>query len=197
MNRIVLAAVLSLACSSLVLAAPSVPTRGAVKGDIVRMNQFFHIEDDNLRVASIRWISPGDSLATTISNLPQMSSPTAPNGYLLFTVPQKNTSKNPQPAQYLKITVFYKDGTQADDGDGVQDVLSRRRRNHVFYHRERAAADAAKSDYQAHFERPGDAERSGISEALSVARPHRTAITSLHPRSERRLPHFCNGRSNQ
>jgi len=118
-NRIVLAAVLALACSSFVLAAPSVPTRGAVKGDVVRMNQFFHIEDDNLRVASIRWISSGDPLATTISNLPQMSSPTAPNGYLLFTVPQKNTSKNPQPAQYLKITVFYKDGTQADDGDGV------------------------------------------------------------------------------
>ncbi len=83
------------------------------------MNQQFHILDDNLRIASIRWIPSTDPLATRISNLPQMQAPTAPNGYLLFSVPQKNTSRNPQPAQYLKITAFYKDGTQADDGDGV------------------------------------------------------------------------------
>ena len=119
MTRIMLAVIASLACSSLALAAPSVPTRGAVKGDIVHMNQQFHIEDDNLRIASIAWIASTDPLATTISNLPQMPSLTAPNGYLLFTVPQKNTSKRPQPAQYLKITAFYKDGTQVDDGDGV------------------------------------------------------------------------------
>jgi len=119
MNRSILALAAVLASSSLAIAAPSVPTRGAVKGDVVHMNQQFHVDSANFRITAIKWIPASDPKAATIAGVLHIDEVSAPNGYLMFVAPQKNTRSHPDSAVWLKITAFYKDGTQADDADGV------------------------------------------------------------------------------
>ncbi len=117
MFRLVVSALVVLSCSSVALAAPSVPTRGQVRGDVVHMNQQFHVNGFNIRIESIRWIASTSPLAARIASLPQMEAPTAPNGFLEFKVLKKNTQSGTAPgAGLLKIMAFYRDGTQADDG---------------------------------------------------------------------------------
>ncbi len=108
-----------LACSLPALARTSVPTRGAVKGDIIHINELFHVQSANFRITAIHWIPATDPKAATIAGVLHVDETSAPNGYLMFVAPQKNTRSHPDSAEWLKITAFYKDGTQVDDAEGV------------------------------------------------------------------------------
>lgn len=96
--------------SSAAYAAPHVPTRGAMKGDVVKMGQQFHLTGFNYRITKIHWIPSSDAFAKAIS--PYM--PTSSPGLLVFQVPVKNTQSEADYDPLLTITVLYKDGTQAD-----------------------------------------------------------------------------------
>ncbi|MHB8141160.1 MAG: hypothetical protein ACYDHD_07930 [Vulcanimicrobiaceae bacterium] len=101
--------------SSVALAVPHVPGRGPLKGDIVKMNQQFHLNGFNYRVESIRWIPATDPYAQKAA--PYAGNATAPNGFLVFEVPVKNANYFVEPIPNLIVTAFYKDGT-SKDSDG-------------------------------------------------------------------------------
>ncbi len=98
--------------SSVAFAAPGVPGRGQMKGDIVKMNQQFHITGYNYRIKAIRWVPATDPFAQGASSYAGTAS--APNGYLVFEVPAKNTQSEEDWAPNLTVTALYKDGTMAD-----------------------------------------------------------------------------------
>lgn len=98
--------------SSVALAAPGVPGRGQMKGDIVKMNQQFHITGYNYRIKAIRWVPATDPFAQGASSY--AGTATAPNGYLVFEVPAKNTQSEEDWAPNLTVTALYKDGTMVD-----------------------------------------------------------------------------------
>ncbi len=115
MNRI-LAFTALLACTlTAVSAAPSVPGRAQLKGDMVRMNQQFHITGFNYRIHAIRWVAPSDAFAQAIVSY--VATVNAPNGYLVFEVPVKNTQSGEAGVPGLDITAFYKDGTEATSNE--------------------------------------------------------------------------------
>ena len=119
MARAAFAFFIIFACSLPALARTTVPTRGPIKGDIIHINQQFHVESANFRITAIHWIPADDPKAATIAGALHIDEVTAPNGYLMFVAPQKNTRSHPDSSEWLKITAFYKDGTTADDADGV------------------------------------------------------------------------------
>lgn len=119
MIRAALALLGTLVCVAPVFARPNVPGHGPVKGDVISMHQQFHVQSANFRIASIKWIPATDPKAATIAGVLHVDEVSAPSGYLMFVAPQKNTRSHPDSAVWLKITAFYKDGTQVDDAEGV------------------------------------------------------------------------------
>lgn len=101
--------------ASAALAAPAVPGRAALKGDLVKMNQQFHLLGYNYRIVHITWVPATDAFVQKTADY--ASGSTAPNGALIFKVPAKNTQSSWDYAPALHITVQYKDGTQADGYD--------------------------------------------------------------------------------
>jgi hypothetical protein len=112
MIRIALAFLAISLSSAVALAAPSVPGRAALKGDVVAMNQQFHLAGYNFRIEAIRWVPANDAFVQKVASYVGDSNP--PNGALVFEVPVKNTQSEVDTAPDLTITVQYKDGTQAD-----------------------------------------------------------------------------------
>lgn len=110
MFRLLLTFAAFLLVSSTAMAAPHVPTRGAMKGDIVKMNQQFHLTGYNYRIAKIHWVSADNAFAQAVSSYAATTTP----GVLVFEVPVKNTQSESDFAPELTITALYKDGTQAD-----------------------------------------------------------------------------------
>ena len=98
--------------TSIAMAAPSVPTRGQLSGDVVVMNQQFHLSGFNYRIASIRWASPSDAFVRSVASY--VGDSDAPNGALIFEVLVKNTQSEVDAAPHPTITVQYKGGTEAD-----------------------------------------------------------------------------------
>ncbi len=92
-------------------AAPHVPTRKALHGDMVSMGQQFHLTGFNYRIHAIHWVAASSAFASAIA--PYASTATAPNGYLVFVVPVKNTQSGAASAPGLDVTAFYKDGNSA------------------------------------------------------------------------------------
>ncbi len=113
-RTLVIAALLAFSASA-ALAAPAVPGRAQLKGDMVRMNQQFHITGFNYRIHAIRWVAPSDPFAQAIVSY--VASVSAPNGYLVFEVPLKNTQSGEAGVPGLDITAFYKDGTSATSNE--------------------------------------------------------------------------------
>lgn len=118
MTRIFMVAMSLLLLSSQALAAP-VPTRGAMKGAIIAMNEQFHLIGFNYRIAKIRWVPANDAFAKAVSpyTTSGYTSVTAPMGLLVFQVPVKNTQKEEDYVPLLTITAMYKDGTAVDGID--------------------------------------------------------------------------------
>ena len=112
MIRASITAVMLVLFSSLAIAAPKVPGRGQMKGDVIGMNQQFHITGYNYRIKAIRWVPATDPFAQGASSY--AGTATAPNGYLVFEVPAKNTQSEEDWAPNLVVTALYKDGTTAD-----------------------------------------------------------------------------------
>ncbi|MGC8484928.1 MAG: hypothetical protein ACP5O6_04765 [Candidatus Baltobacteraceae bacterium] len=105
-----------LACAfSAAAAAPTVPGRAQLKGAMVGMNQQFHITGFNYRIHAIRWVAASDPFAQAIVSY--VATATAPNGYLVFEVPVKNTQSGEAGVPGLDITAFYKDGTEATSNE--------------------------------------------------------------------------------
>ncbi len=110
MIRSILTLAAVLVVSSTAHAAPHVPPRGAIKAEIVKMNQQFHLNGFNYRIAKIYWVSTDDAFAKAVSSY----APTTTPGVLVFEVPVKNTQSDEDYAPELTVTALYKDGTQAD-----------------------------------------------------------------------------------
>jgi hypothetical protein len=100
--------------SSAALAAPAVPGRAQMKGDVVKMNDQFHLTGWNYRIKSIRWIPATDAYAQKVASY--AGDATAPNGYLVLEVPVKNTQSEQDAVPQLIATAFYNDGTTKDSG---------------------------------------------------------------------------------
>ncbi|MHB8147838.1 MAG: hypothetical protein ACYDGM_11355 [Vulcanimicrobiaceae bacterium] len=75
------------------------------------MNQPFHLTGFNYRIQAIHWIPASDAFASAIADY--ASAATAPNGYLVFEVPVKNTQSGEASAPGLDVTAFYEDGTSS------------------------------------------------------------------------------------
>lgn len=113
-RTLAIAALLAFSFST-AIAAPTVPGRAQLKGDMVRMNQQFHITGFNYRIHAIRWVAASDPFAQAITSYVATASP--PNGYLVFEVPLKNTQSGEAGVPGLDITAFYKDGTNATSNE--------------------------------------------------------------------------------
>lgn len=114
MTRFLTLAALLAFSSSVVLAAPAVPTRSQLKGDNVKMNGQFHLTGWNYRVKAIRWIPATNAFAQAVASY--AGDATAPNGYLVLEVPVKNTQSEQDAVPQLTATAFYYDGTTKDSG---------------------------------------------------------------------------------
>lgn len=95
-------------------AAPVVPTRSQLNGDVVKMNQQFYLSGWNYRVTAIRWIPATNAFAQAVASY--AGDATAPNGYLVLEVPVKNTQNEADSVPQLTATAFYRDGTTKDSG---------------------------------------------------------------------------------
>ncbi len=113
-RMLAIAALLALSFST-AIAAPTVPGRAQLKGDMLRMNQQFHITGFNYRIHAIRWVAASDPFARAIVSY--VATASAPNGYLVFEVPVKNTQSGEAGVPGLDITAFYKDGTSATSNE--------------------------------------------------------------------------------
>lgn len=94
-------------------AAPNVPTRGQIKGSVVKMGQQFHLVGYNYRIVKIRWVAADSAFARTLKNAEGVQAD-APMGLLVFKTSTKNTLNDENSAPYLIVTAIYKDGTQVD-----------------------------------------------------------------------------------
>lgn len=114
MTRFLLTLAAGLLCCSVAIATPTVPGRSQLKGDVVKMNDQFHLTGWNYRIKSIRWIPATDAFAQKIASY--AGDATAPNGYLVLEVPVKNTQSQQDAVPQLSATAFYNDGTTKDSG---------------------------------------------------------------------------------
>jgi len=90
--------------------APIAPGQGQIHGDVVQLNQQFHIDHYNFRIQKIEWIPGSDPFAVA-----RDESLDEGNGLILITATVKSTFTDSEPLPFPEIQVLYKDGTQSAD----------------------------------------------------------------------------------
>ncbi|GAC1499332.1 MAG: hypothetical protein NVS1B14_02770 [Vulcanimicrobiaceae bacterium] len=110
MHRLLFAFCLATLTTSVAVAAPVAPGRGQIQGDIIQMNQQFHIDHYNFRIQKIEWIGGEHPFAKA-----RDESLDEGKGLILITATVKSTATDSESLPYPEIQVLYKDGTQSAD----------------------------------------------------------------------------------
>lgn len=114
MKRFLFAFFAAALCLSPAIASPVAPARGQIKGDIVQVNQLFHIGGFNVRVLKLEWVAADSAFVKGLEDPPQIDEG---KGALVITATLKNTAQDAQELLVPTIQVFYKDATQSDEDD--------------------------------------------------------------------------------
>ena len=98
-------------CLAPAVAAPVAPGQGQIKGDVVQLNQQFHIDHFNFRIQKIEWIAADTAFAKAQDG----EAIDDGKGLILITATVKSTFTDAENLPIPEIQVFYKDGTQSAD----------------------------------------------------------------------------------
>ena len=94
------------------MASPVAPGRGQISGDVVALNQQFHIDHYNFRIQKVEWITPDSPFGRAIGD---NETTDEGKGFILITATVKSTFDDSEALPYPEIQVLYKDGMQSTD----------------------------------------------------------------------------------